>query len=69
MYYYNTWFFDLQIHFFPQLFLSQHYGGSALRARFLLFVQYWQDAEIRTRGAATVARCATNATQYTSLNK
>ena len=66
MYYYNTWFFDLQIHFFSQLFLSQHYG---LRARFLLFVQYWQDAEIRTRDAATVARCATNATQYTSLNK
>ena len=45
---------------FFQLFLSQRFGGSALRARFLLFVQYWQDVGIRTRVAATADRWATN---------
>ena len=45
-----------------KLFLSQGQGRSALRPRFILilFVQYWQDAGIRTRVAAAAARCATN---------
>ena len=44
-----------------KLFLSQGQGRSALRPRFILilFVQYWQDAGIRTRVAAAAARCAT----------
>ena len=45
--------------YFFQLFLSQRYGGSALSARFVLNLLYWQDAGIRTRIAATAARCAT----------
>ena len=33
--------------------------GSALRPRFLIYVQYWHDAGILTRVDATAARCAT----------
>ena len=33
--------------------------GSALRPRFLIYVQYWHDAGILTRVDATAAKCAT----------
>ena len=46
--------------FYCQLFLPQGKGGSALRPRLLLYVQYWQDAGIRAPVAATPARCAIN---------
>ena len=35
--------------FFLTFFVPGSRTGSALRPRFLLFVQYWQDAGIRTR--------------------
>ena len=46
--------------FFLQLFLFPGLGGSALRPRFLFYVQYWQDSGIRTRVTPTAARWAIN---------
>ena len=39
-------------------FCSQGLGGFTHSLRFLLYVQYWKDAGIRTRDAVTAARCA-----------
>ena len=46
---------------------SPRVSGSALRPRFLFYVQYWQDAGIRTRVTATTARCATNELHSTHM--